>query len=181
MTAKPLRQDEGPRRVAGLQATQELPGFLLHEELVPGAPAGHRLPGAGHLGGGKGVTTQAVAGAPREAWRPWLGWGGDISITLPPSRSHNLCSLHLPGGPAELVPSLGVLRDRARRLDQDTSPHPPQCPSCGNSPQGREKSYSSAGWRAAERLQMAGKTGRGSLSSRTKSQRHVLITSETTS
>ena len=83
MTAKPLRQDEGPRRVTGLQATQELPGFLLHEELVPGAPTGHRLPGAGHLGGGKGVTIKAAARAPREAWRPWLGRGGDVFYHAP--------------------------------------------------------------------------------------------------
>lgn len=37
--------------MAGLQAAQELPGFLLHEELVFGAPTGHHLPGAGHLVG----------------------------------------------------------------------------------------------------------------------------------
>lgn len=47
----PSGQNEGPRCVAGLQAAQELPGFLLHEELVFGAPTGHHLPGAGHLVG----------------------------------------------------------------------------------------------------------------------------------
>lgn len=80
------------------------------------------------------------------------GWGGvgTFSIMLPACRSHNLCSLHLPGGPGELVPSLGILRDRARRLDQSMSPHPPLCPPCGQHPR-EEKSYNSAGWRAAER------------------------------
>jgi hypothetical protein len=42
--SSPSGQNEGPRCVAGLQAAQELPGFLLHEELVFGAPTGHRLP-----------------------------------------------------------------------------------------------------------------------------------------
>lgn len=43
--------------MAGLQAAQELPGFLLHEELVFGAPTGHRLPGMGHLRGGERVSS----------------------------------------------------------------------------------------------------------------------------
>lgn len=43
--------------MAGLQAAQELPGFLLHEELVFGAPTGHHLPGAGHLGGDERVSS----------------------------------------------------------------------------------------------------------------------------
>ena len=68
MTVKPLGQDEGLRRVAGLQATQALLGFLLHEELVPGAPAGHRLPGAGH-----GVRGGKVAPGLRGCWLLGLG------------------------------------------------------------------------------------------------------------
>lgn len=81
----PSGQDEGPRRVAGLQAAQELPGFLLHEELVPGPPTGHRLPGAGHLGGGKKVTMQEGAACSQRtmAEASLVGGVGIISITLP--------------------------------------------------------------------------------------------------
>lgn len=43
--------------MAGLQAAQELSGFLLHEELVFGAPAGHHLPCAGHLRQGEKVSS----------------------------------------------------------------------------------------------------------------------------
>lgn len=55
--ASPSGQNEGPRCVAGLQTAQELPGLLLHEELVFSAPTGHRLPGTGHLKGGEGVSS----------------------------------------------------------------------------------------------------------------------------
>lgn len=62
--------------MAGLQAAQELPGFLLHEELVFGAPTGHRLPGTGHLRGSERVSsvqTQVVL----------TSKSGDVSRTLP--------------------------------------------------------------------------------------------------
>lgn len=48
--------------MAGLQAAQELPGFLLHEELVFGAPTGHRLPGMGHRGRGWNVAPSLLGG-----------------------------------------------------------------------------------------------------------------------
>lgn len=71
--------------MAGLQAAQELPGFLLHEELVPGPSAGHHLPGAGHLGGGKKVTIQAGAARSQGTLvEASLGGVGAVSMTLPP-------------------------------------------------------------------------------------------------
>lgn len=91
--------------MAGLQAAQELPGLLLHEELVPGSPAGHCLPGAGHLGGGKKVTIQAGAVCSQGTLEEvnLMGGVGDISMTLPLETSL-LCSLQLPGGPGEVTP-----------------------------------------------------------------------------
>ena len=79
----PSGQDEGPRCVAGLQAAQELPGFLLHEELVLSPPTGHCLPGAGPLGEGKKVTNQAGAACSQGTPVSLVGGAGDISMTLP--------------------------------------------------------------------------------------------------
>lgn len=69
--------------MAGLQAAQELPGFLLHEELVLGPPTGHGLPGTGHLGEGKEVTNQAGVAHSQGTPVSLVGGAGGISTTLP--------------------------------------------------------------------------------------------------
>lgn len=73
--------------MAGLQAAQKLPGFLLHEELVFGAPAGHYLPGAGHLRGGERVSSVQTLVVPASK-------DGDISRILPLEASFG--PLHFP-------------------------------------------------------------------------------------
>lgn len=99
--------------MAGLQAAQELPGFLLHEELVPGPPAGHHLPGTGHLGGGKKVTIQAGTARPQGILVEvsLVGGVGAVSMTLP--QEANLLALSnfpgkslLPLGPQDMTTPL---------------------------------------------------------------------------
>lgn len=109
----PSGQNEGPRCVVGLQAAQELPGFLLHEELVFGAPTGHRLPGTGHLRGSEmvsSVQTQVVLTSKSR----------DVSRTSLSMLEASLCSLYFLGRPREAMPHLWALTvKQSRRLGQE--------------------------------------------------------------
>lgn len=77
--------------MAGLQAAQELPGFLLHEELVFGAPTGHRLPGTGHLRGGERVSSVQTL---------------EVLTRTPPLSMDAGSSLHFLGGSRGVRPHL---------------------------------------------------------------------------
>lgn len=104
--------------MVGLQAAQELPGFLLHEELVFGAPTGHRLPGTGHLRGSEmvsSVQTQVVLTSKSR----------DISRTSLSMLEASLCSLYFLGRPREAMPHLWASTvKQSRRLGQQRGADP---------------------------------------------------------
>lgn len=111
--------------MAGLQAAQELPGFLLHEELVPGPPAGHRLPGAGHLGGGKRVMFWARTACSQRTLASLAGegWGTFLRPSLSPSLPLEAPSLFVLSPPSRWPwGSHSHLSCKARRMSQTTRP-----------------------------------------------------------
>ena len=99
-------------------------------------------------------------------------------MTLPPSRSHKSFCAH-----CTFLVDLGVLRCRARRLDQDTSPTLPT-PTTQHQPPHEEKLQPRRLVRSREGLTRADgeRSRQGTPAFKDRSHRdNVLITSETTS